>query len=74
MTQEQKYKDVLIKGISNQSVLKRLEALLDFLNYMGLNTKNLTVGECTELTVNIREQILKAMLDNKELGDKLVDV
>jgi hypothetical protein len=74
MTQEQKYKDVLIKGISNQSGLKRLEALLDFLNYMGLNTKNLTVGECTELTVNIREQILKAMLDNKELGDKLVDV
>jgi hypothetical protein len=74
MTQEQKYKDVLIKGISNQSGLKRLEALLDFLNHMGLNTKNLTVGECTELTVNIREQILKAMLDNKELGDKLVDV
>jgi hypothetical protein len=74
MTQEQKYRDTLLQGISNQSGLKRLEALLDFLNHMGLNTKNLTVDECTELTVGIREQILKIMLDNKELGDKLVDV
>ena len=57
----------------NQTGLKRLEGILQFLDSMGLNTKSLTMEEAIHLMVELKHTVINIMNNKENIASKLMN-